>query len=240
MLERMRLCLEANRLGNYFQALREFGCDSLADLRLLTAPDFEELEIKPLHQRKLLMAAGVEVGGGAKKPVCVVWAAMSVDGFVAPKDGSIDWVLEATGGVELGATPFLAQCDGLIMGSRSFSSKLLVITPPGKRIVVLTGHPEKFHAPPALVHVRSSIGEALEVLQGEGCSRIAIIGATTVRSFVERKLIEEMTVVLVPRTLGPGSIPLFPAGCHFLMQDVRDTGIAGCIEIRYKISAPEY
>lgn len=46
--------LQTLRLDNYYDALRAYGVDSLADLSQMSAADFDLLSVKPFHRKKLL------------------------------------------------------------------------------------------------------------------------------------------------------------------------------------------
>jgi dihydrofolate reductase len=229
--------LSSKGLDVYFEALREYGIDSVADLSGLQPSDFDAIGVKPFHRKKLL-----QVVPHVSQPVtqaprlhCAVWAAISLDGFVARTDGSPDWVRDATSGADLGATAFLAGVSAVVMGSRSFAGRLQA-WPHNKRIVVLSSRPSTEIAVPAelasLVSVVGSIKAALDVLQGEGHSKCAVVGAATIQRFMVGGWIDDITLVLVPRTLLSG-IPLL-ADCALALRKVRDIGVAGCVELYYK------
>src|SRR3954470_22628269 len=50
---------------------------------------------------------------------CSVFVGTSVDGFIARRDGSLDW-LPPGGGEEHGYTAFLATVDAIVMGRGTF------------------------------------------------------------------------------------------------------------------------
>jgi dihydrofolate reductase len=58
-------------------------------------------------------------------PTGHVFMATSLDGFVARKDHSLDWLMKQnTHGEDHGFDDFMTSVDGLIMGSGSFKTVL--------------------------------------------------------------------------------------------------------------------
>jgi len=59
---------------------------------------------------------------------CSVFVAMSLDGFIARRDGSIDWLMQANAvvppGEDCGYQAFVATVDTLVMGRNTFEQAL--------------------------------------------------------------------------------------------------------------------
>jgi dihydrofolate reductase len=125
------------------------------------------------------------------------------------------------------------------MGSRSFTGKLLH-WPHGKRVVVLSSRSAReLDVPPSLastVSVAPSLKAAFHILLSEGLVDVAVVGASTIQRLWVDGWIDEVTLVLVPRTLGRGILLLGP-DCKLVLERVRDLGMAGCLEICYKTSS---
>src|SRR5262245_28731538 len=109
------------------------------------------------------------------RPRCSVFIATSLDGYIARRDGSLDW-LDAVQrpGEDYGFGAFYASVDTLVMGRGTYETALGFAAWPyaGKRVVVLTHaprasrHGERFHAgdPAAL----------LESLHAEGARHVYV------------------------------------------------------------------
>ena len=147
-----------------------------------------------------------------KTTICSVFIATSLDGYIARKDGGIDWLdsvqLE---GEDYGFKAFFDTVDALVMGRNTYETALGFDAWPyvGKRCIVLT------HRPATSLHGEEFFaGTATELrgkLAGEGVARAYIDGGVVIRQFLEARLVSELTLSVVPLLLGDG-IPLFGPG----------------------------
>lgn len=142
---------------------------------------------------------------------CSVYIAMSLDGFIARKDGSIDWLETAQkSGEDYGYARFHASIDTIVVGRKTYDQVLGFEPWPyaGKRCIVVT------HRPPPSRHGEEFFGgapaELVARLQREGTQRAYIDGGTVVQQFLAAGLIDDLTVSIIPVLLGEG-IPLFGA-----------------------------
>jgi dihydrofolate reductase len=160
--------------------------------------------------------------------------ALSVDGFIAGKNGDMDWLNshppptknddDDTSGDntnnDMGFTDFLADIDIMIMGRNTFDTVLRFgqnIWPYGELpIIVWTRNVDNVQIPEWIQEKKSvtarsvSSPEALwEELERHGkYKRVYIDGGKTVQSFLEAGLIHELCLTRVPILLGDG-ISLF-------------------------------
>src|SRR5271170_5427858 len=76
-----------------------------------------------------------------------VFIGISVDGFIARPDGTLDF-LPADGGEPHGYNEFIATVDALVIGRKTFDTVIAFPTWPygDKRVVVLSGQPLDFSA----------------------------------------------------------------------------------------------
>lgn len=140
-----------------------------------------------------------------------MFIAASLDGFIARRDGGIDWLSAVeTPGEDYGYAKFFADVDALVLGRGTYETVLgFPAWPYGeKRCVVLTRgsfesrHGERFHAgPPAAL---------LAELESAGVRRVYVDGGAVIRSFLREKLIDDITLSIIPVLLGDG-LPLFDA-----------------------------
>jgi dihydrofolate reductase len=147
---------------------------------------------------------------------CSVFVATSLDGYIARKDGSIDWLLQANrlmpAGEDCGYAKFFASVDALVMGRNSYEMVQSFTPWPygGKRVVVLSRL--NVPIPSELVRsVTSSSAEPVQVvtqLAAEGARHLYIDGGKTIQRFLRADLIDDITITVIPVLLGAGR-PLF-------------------------------
>lgn len=142
-----------------------------------------------------------------------VFIATSVDGFIARKDGSIDWLGNPEeGGEDYGYKDFFASVDVIVMGRKTYETVLgFGAWPYGdKRVVVQSRRPLAF--PPGVpdtVTASSEEPQALvQRLEAEGARHLYIDGGLTIQRFLAAGLIDDLTITRIPLLLGEG-IPLF-------------------------------
>lgn len=144
-----------------------------------------------------------------------VFIATSLDGFIARRDGAIDWLpgLDSDPGENYGYDDFIASVDGLVMGRNSFE-KVLEFDPwPYPRpVVVLSRSLDPSAVPPALagkVEISPLPPRALmQSLADRGWTRAYVDGGKVIQSFLRAGLIADMVITRVPVLLGEG-LPLF-------------------------------
>ena len=144
-----------------------------------------------------------------------VFIATSLDGFIARKDGDLDWLDEAnttvTEGEDCGYAAFMDTVDILIMGRNSYEKVLSFGRwPYEKPVIVLSRNPIDIPAEIATKVTHSSeTPEALHArLSAAGAKRLYIDGGITIQRFLAADLITDLTITLIPIILGEG-IPLF-------------------------------
>src|SRR5207253_11518949 len=79
---------------------------------------------------------------------CSVFVGTSVDGFIARRDGSLDW-LPPDGGEEHGYTAFIAAVDAIVMGRGTFETVLKFHRWPFQKPVIVLTTRERSAIPPA-------------------------------------------------------------------------------------------
>jgi dihydrofolate reductase len=139
-----------------------------------------------------------------------VFIGLSVDGFIARRNGALDFLPEAP--EEHGYEALMASVDALVMGRSTFETVLGFGGPwpyGDKRIVVLTSRPLDVSAIAGRVDVMG--GEPAEVvarLAASGAHNLYIDGGATVQRFLAAGLIDRLILTRVPVLIGEG-IPLF-------------------------------
>jgi dihydrofolate reductase len=144
-------------------------------------------------------------------PEVVYYAACSLDGYIATKDGSVEW-LDAFRGSGAESAELYASVDGLLLGSRTYEFALKLGRWPAAdkpswvftRRDLLVLHPS--------ITMTSEDPTLLVCALGErGLERLWLMGGGRLAtSFRERRLITEYVIRVLPVILGDG-IPLFAA-----------------------------
>lgn len=143
-----------------------------------------------------------------------VFIATSLDGYIADKNGGIDWLhaIPNPDHIDMGYSEFTSRIDALVMGRTTFETVcgFDIDWPYQKPVFVLsktmTTIPEKFADKAQLV--KGSLTEILEQIHQLGFYRLYIDGGATIQSFLKEDLIHDMVITTIPVLLGGGS-PLF-------------------------------
>jgi dihydrofolate reductase len=143
----------------------------------------------------------------------IVYIATSLDGYIARKDGSIDWLTDIPNpeGSDFGFSAFMERIDGIIMGRVTFEMVLSFGQwPYSKPVYVLSSTLKEI--PPEFSDkaevVQGDLQSILDSLHSKGIHLLYIDGGKTIQSFLELDLIDELILTRIPIILGSG-IPLF-------------------------------
>ena len=142
-----------------------------------------------------------------------VFVGASVDGFIARKNGSFDF-LPANGGEPHGYDEFIKSVDAIVIGRKTFE---VVLGMGGwaygkKRVVALSSQPLDFSQVRS-GNVEQMSGEPTEIvarLAATGAKHLYVDGGITVQRFLRARLVDRITITRVPVVIGDG-IPLFGA-----------------------------
>jgi dihydrofolate reductase len=141
-----------------------------------------------------------------------VYVATSLDGFIARKDGTIDWLVEANStvpeGEDCGYAAFMNTVDVVIMGRNTYEQVAGFESWPyeGKRVIVLTSKKVRFRQGTGVrLEASAELPPALlKRLNSEGCKRAYVDGGTVIQSFLAYSLIDKITITIIPVLLGGG------------------------------------
>jgi dihydrofolate reductase len=169
-----------------------------------------------------------------------VFCGTSVDGFIARKDGALDF-LDAGGADAHGYEEFMETVDTIVMGRGTFEVVLSFDAWPfTKPVVVLSSRPLDLSVPiargGAVEHMNGEPGEIVGRLAERGAESLYIDGGVTIQRFLRAGLIDRLVVSRVPVLIGDG-IPLFGS----LPHDVLLTHVAtrsypsGLVQTEYAI-----
>ncbi len=156
---------------------------------------------------------------------CSVFCAVTLDGFLARKGGTLDWLKPAEEGLapaDTGYDAFMATVDYVVMGRNTFDAVLKMSDSwfYSKPVYVLTTRP--LDVPDRLKGKvefgRPSPVDLVSLMERRGAKRLYVDGGRTIQEFMKAGLIDDLVITQIPILIGDG-IPLF--GPHD--QDVRLT-----------------
>jgi dihydrofolate reductase len=142
-------------------------------------------------------------------PLVRYQVAVSLDGFAAPEDGSIDWLSGSEGGSEFVA--FIETIGGIVMGRASFEQALSFGPWDWKQpTVVMSSRTFDKPLPDGVVACSGTPPDALALLKPRmtGGDIWLFGGGKTAAGFLAADLIDRIELAVIPTALGRG-IPLF-------------------------------
>ena len=164
------------------------------------------------------------------RPETAAFLAMSLDGYIAGPKGGLEFLsIVAQEGEDYGFRAFSDSVDAIAIGRNTWETVCAFPSWPfdGKRVIVATRRPG------APTHGEELTEEApailLTRLHREGVRRLYVDGGKLVSSFLAARILDELTVSIVPIVLGEGT-RLFATGVgeqRLVRTDVRmyDTGL---------------
>lgn len=154
---------------------------------------------------------------------CSVYIATSADGYIATPDGSVEWLhssgkkdADMSNNPDMGFAKFVNSVDCMIMGRKCMQVIASFDIPdeqwPYRDIKIYTISNSLTEPPANLVGkvemYSGDIKSLINKLEQQGFKHAYIDGGATITSFINLKLINEMTITKAPILLGEG-IPLF-------------------------------
>lgn len=141
-----------------------------------------------------------------------VYVGTSLDGFIARKDGDIEWLVKYQNH-EVGESyaEFIKDIDAIVIGRGTYGKVLTFPDwPYEKKVFVLSNSltqlPAALEGKATLLAMKPK--EVLEHLAAQGFSHAYIDGGKVIQSFLREDCIDELIITKVPELIGNG-IPLF-------------------------------
>jgi dihydrofolate reductase len=142
-----------------------------------------------------------------------VYIARSLDGFIADKDGNIDWLnnIPNPESNDFGFNEFMNHIDAVVMGRNTFEKVVSFgVWPYNKPVYIistsLNSLPQKYSGKAEILNLNPS--QIIEKLKKDGMKYLYIDGGALIQSFLSEDLIDELIITTIPILLG-GGIPLF-------------------------------
>lgn len=175
-------------------------------------------------------------------PTGHVMMAISLDGYVARKDHTLDWLMKQdTQGEDHGFEDFQNSIDVIVMGTGSFKTVLgfdqWAYTKP---VVVLSRSLSAEDVPGHLAgKVEISRLDPVSLMSDfskRGYECVYVDGGAVVQSFLRAGLVSDMRITLIPILIGSG-IRLFgdlEEDIDLVLENVREFK-SGLVDLRYRI-----
>lgn len=149
----------------------------------------------------------------------IVFIATSLDGFIAEKDGGLDWITKIPNldNNDCGFSELMNRIDALVMGRKTYEQVLSFDGkwPYSKMVFVLSKTLNTVE--PSLKGkvevINGGIKEIVDRLNEGGYNNLYIDGGKTIQSFLREDLIDEIIITKAPIKLNDG-IPLFENKDH--------------------------
>jgi dihydrofolate reductase len=141
----------------------------------------------------------------------IVYIGTSLDGFIARKDGDLDWLVKFEKPVKDDYAKFISKIDAVVIGRGTFEKVLTYPSwPYEKKVYVLSTSLKKL---PSMLMGKATVlsmktRALLKYLSNEGFSTIYVDGGKVIQSFLKDDCIDEMIITKAPVLIGSG-IPLF-------------------------------
>lgn len=144
----------------------------------------------------------------------IVYVGVSLDGFIAGKDGGLDWLqsIPNPDKLDFGFSDFMNRVDAVIMGRKTFDTVCgfegdwVYSKPVFVLSNTLISIPEKFKGKAELI--KENLSDIEKMLSGKGYKNLYIDGGVTIQNFLKEDRIDELIITTIPILLGGGT-PLF-------------------------------
>ena len=170
-----------------------------------------------------------------------IYAASSVDGFLAPADGSVAWLEDFdAAGIDLGYDAFYDEVGSIITGRITYEQILTFDGWPyeGKPVVVLSKRKPGESSPVVRWNNGDDLAALVTELRSETKGNVWLLGGGAVhRAFLAAGLVDEVWTHVIPVMLGDG-IPMFPPEFPKIPVSLIETRTYAndVIMLRYRVS----
>jgi dihydrofolate reductase len=144
----------------------------------------------------------------------IVYIAQSADGYIADKDGNIEWLGSVPNPEEsdFGWADFLSKIDAIVMGRTTYEKVLNFDCgwPYPLPVFILSSRENSIplELKGKIEFISGTPKDITKMLNEKGFENLYIDGGFTIQSFLKEGLIDEMIITTIPILLG-GGVPLF-------------------------------
>ncbi|MED1205329.1 dihydrofolate reductase family protein [Heyndrickxia acidicola] len=144
----------------------------------------------------------------------VLFIAQSLDGYIATKEDSLDWLFKVEGEGDNGYSEFLATIDTIFMGKRTYDWIVEEVKGdfPYKEQQCYVFSRKPLEKDENVTFINEEIVEFTSKLKKEKGKDIWMVGGgDLLYTFMKEKLVDELYLTIAPSIIGEG-IPLFKEG----------------------------
>lgn len=144
------------------------------------------------------------------KPKNIVFIAQSLDGYIADKNGNIDWLNSISNPEQkdMGYMALIEEIDAIVMGRTTFETVLGFggEWPYSKHVFILSSSIKEVpHQLSEKVTLLSGNEKSiLDAIHSQGYYKLYIDGGRTVQNFLKEDLVDELRITTFPILLGGG------------------------------------
>ena len=179
-----------------------------------------------------------------KKTTCSVYIATSADGFIADKDGGVEWLAHpdfTLEGEDFGYQAFMDSVDALLIGRNTFEQVLTFGDwPYTKPVYVATSRELSIseNLTGKVFKVSGTPAEILAELQWHEIYSIYVDGGITIQQFLKDELLDRIIITRIPVLLGEGISLFGPVKKHIPLKTASSKSFPnGFVQVEYK---PKY
>lgn len=167
-----------------------------------------------------------------------LYIASSIDGYIATKDHSVDWLSVVEDGEEdYGYNEFYNNIDAIVMGRKTYDFILQHSDWPyaGKQSFVFTSQ-KLITDRKDIEFLHGDIKTGFNKIISSGHNNIWLVGGGLLNTeFLNNNLIDEIILSIIPIVLGEG-IPLFPKANQQVLKFIQATNYkSGLVQLKYEI-----
>ncbi len=168
----------------------------------------------------------------------VLFIAMSLDGYIATKNDSLDWLFKVEGEGDNGYSEFFETVDTIVMGKRTYDWIMEhengKFPYKNKECFVFTR--SSMENTPNVKFVNEDTLDFTTKLKNEEGKNIWVVGGgELLHSFIEEKVIDELILTVAPTLIGNG-IPLFKENNAHIELTLKGTRqFNQFVELRYDV-----
>lgn len=163
---------------------------------------------------------------------------MSIDGYIARKNGGLDWLEYGhIGDEDYGFKKFIDSVDALVLGRNTYEVVSGFDKWPyeGKKVIVLSNTLNEVRKEAELFS--GQLTDLAFMLHSEGIKRVWVDGGITVSKFLEAGLVDDITISVITMILGSG-IPLFSTmnrehKCRLISTQSYPSGL---VQLKYEVA----
>jgi len=171
-----------------------------------------------------------------------VYIATSLDGYIARKNGELDWLPQEDdgSGEDYGYQEFMDSVDVLVMGRNTYEQVLSFGEWPygAKKVAVLSSRSLQIPSDIAdrVVSKSCSPTDLVQELSKEGAKHLYIDGGKTIQGFLNAGLIQKIIITRIPILIGSGISLFGPLDQDIKLKHIQTRAYdSGFVQCKYEV-----